>query len=115
MTFRLHQPTIAAIDVLVHSGLAPKPGRPPHPFEVFLPAGAAGNPVDSIILPHQIRTISAGRLRQRYGQLNDTALRRESPKKSWDTLDSATSSSPVPLSILGLSTNRDANGFLILM
>jgi len=80
-----------------------------------LPAGAAGNPADSIILPHQIRTISAGRLRQRYGQLNDTALRRESPKKSWDTLDSATSSSPVPLSILGLSTNRDANGFLILM
>ena len=54
-----------------------KPGRSPHPFEVFLPAGAAGNPVDSIILPHQIRTISAGRLRQRYGQLNDTALRRE--------------------------------------
>src|SRR3989337_2658076 len=40
-----------------------KPGRPLQPFEVFLPAGAAGNPVDSIVLPHQIRTISAGRLR----------------------------------------------------
>ncbi len=58
-----------------------KPGRSPHPFEVFLPAGAAGNPVDSIILPHQIRTISAGRLRQRYGQLNDTSLRREVAEK----------------------------------
>lgn len=28
-----------------------KPGRSPQPFEVFLAAGAAGNPVDSIVLP----------------------------------------------------------------
>ena len=58
-----------------------KPGRPLQPFEVFLPAGAAGNPVDSIVLPHQIRTISAGRLRQRYGRLSDTALRRDVAEK----------------------------------
>ena len=32
-------------------------------------------------MAHQIRTISAGRLGQRYGQLNDTALRREVAEK----------------------------------
>lgn len=58
-----------------------KPGRSPHPFEVFLPAGAAGNPVDSIILPHQIRTISAGRLQRVFGRLSDLSVRREVAEK----------------------------------
>lgn len=58
-----------------------KPGRSAHPFEVFLPAAAAGNPVDSIILPHQIRTISAGRLQRVYGRLSDPSLRREVAEK----------------------------------
>ena len=52
------------------------------PFEVFLPAGAAGNPIDSIILPHQIRTISAGRLERLHGRLSDPALRREVAEKT---------------------------------
>lgn len=54
-----------------------KPGRSPQPFEVFLAAGAAGNPVDSIVLPHQIRTISAGRIHRLFGRLTDPALRHE--------------------------------------
>ena len=58
-----------------------KPGRLPHPFEIFLPAGAAGNPLDSIIPPHQIRTISAGRLQRVYGRLGDPSLRREVAEK----------------------------------
>ncbi|MFQ5899822.1 MAG: type II toxin-antitoxin system PemK/MazF family toxin, partial [Candidatus Methylomirabilia bacterium] len=58
-----------------------KPERSPHPFEVFLPAGAAGNPVDSIVLPHQIRTISGGRLQRVYGRLSDPSLRREVAQK----------------------------------
>jgi len=58
-----------------------KPGRSARPFEVLLPADAAGNPADSVILPHQIRTISAARLRQRYGRLTDPALRREVAEK----------------------------------
>lgn len=58
-----------------------KPGRSPEPFEVFLPAGAAGNPADSIVLPHQIRTISAGRLHRLYGRVTDPSLRREVAEK----------------------------------
>jgi mRNA interferase MazF len=58
-----------------------KPGRSPHPFEILLPVGAAGNPLDSIILPHQIRTISAGRLQRVYGRLGDPSLRREVAEK----------------------------------
>ena len=58
-----------------------KPGRQARPFEVFLPAGAAGNPVDSIVLPHQIRTISALRVRRTYGRLTDPAIRLEIREK----------------------------------
>lgn len=58
-----------------------KPGRQPQPFEVFLPAGAAGNPVDSIILPHQIRTIAAPRIRRLYGRLTDPEFREEVAEK----------------------------------
>lgn len=44
-------------------------------------AGTAGNPVDGIILPHQIRTISASRLQRVYGRLSDPSLRREVAEK----------------------------------
>lgn len=66
-----------------------KPGRSLRPFEVFLPAGAAGNPVDSIVLPHQIRTISAGRLHRLHGRLGDPALRRQVAEKVLQHLDFA--------------------------
>ncbi len=58
-----------------------KPGRLVHPFEVFLPGGSAGNPVDSIVLPHHIRTIAATRLYRLFGRLGDAALRREIAEK----------------------------------
>lgn len=58
-----------------------KPDRSPQPFEVFLPAGVAGNPVDSILLPHQIRTIAAHRTRRLYGRLTDPQLRKEVAEK----------------------------------
>jgi mRNA interferase MazF len=58
-----------------------KSDRKPRPFEVFLPAGAAGNPVDSIVLPHQIRTISALRVRRLYGRLADPAIRLQVREK----------------------------------
>lgn len=58
-----------------------KAGRSPQPFEVLLPAGGAGNPVDSIILPHQVRTISAQRVHRLFGRLTDTGLRREVAEK----------------------------------
>lgn len=58
-----------------------KPDRRPHPFEVFLPAGAAGNPLDSILLPHQIRTIATHRIRRLCGRLTDRELRHEVAEK----------------------------------
>lgn len=58
-----------------------KPDRRPHPFEVFLPAGAAGNPLDSILLPHQIRTIAAHRIHRLCGRLTDRQLRHEVAEK----------------------------------
>ena len=46
-----------------------------YPSEVFLPRGKAGQPRDSIILAHQIRTIAKERLRGLFGYLEDSGLR----------------------------------------
>ncbi len=54
-----------------------KERRRAHLWEILLPAGAAGNTVDSIVLPHQIRTISALRVRRLLGRVTDPDLRQE--------------------------------------
>jgi mRNA interferase MazF len=46
-----------------------------YPSEVLLPAGLAGQPLDSIIMAHQVRTISKERLRRRFGSLQDDSFR----------------------------------------
>ena len=46
-----------------------------YPSEVFLPAGAAGQSRDSIIMAHQVRTISKQRLKNTIGHLDDDSLR----------------------------------------
>jgi len=43
--------------------------------EVLLPAGAAGQPEDSIVMAHQMRTVSNHRLEKLYGELSDPDLR----------------------------------------
>jgi len=48
-----------------------------YPSEVFLPKGKAGQPSDSIIMAHQIRTISKKRLRDLVGYLEDASLQHE--------------------------------------
>ena len=48
-----------------------------YPSEVFLPKGRAGQPSDSIIMAHQIRTISKQRLIGLVGYLEDTQLQHE--------------------------------------
>ncbi len=48
-----------------------------YPSEVFLPQGKAGQPLDSIIMAHQIRTISKRRLKEMLGYLEDNRLRNE--------------------------------------
>jgi mRNA interferase MazF len=46
-----------------------------YPSEVFLPKGKAGQPLDSIIMAHQIRTISKQRFNGLLGYLEDSQLR----------------------------------------
>jgi mRNA interferase MazF len=48
-----------------------------YPSEVLLPQGKAGQPMDSIIMAHQIRTISKQRLTSLLGYLEDHQLRGE--------------------------------------
>lgn len=48
-----------------------------YPSEVLLGAGIAGQPRESIILAHQIRTISKERLGKRLGHLNDLQVQKE--------------------------------------
>ena len=52
-----------------------RPGRRIYSTEVLLPAKKAGQPNDSIILAHQIRTISKVRLKRSYGYLQDEGMR----------------------------------------
>lgn len=47
-----------------------------YPFEVVIPAKRAGNPVESIVMPYQIRTIDKARLLEPLGRVSDTAVRR---------------------------------------
>lgn len=60
--------------------------RKAYPFEVRLPKNSAGNDLDSIIMPQQIRTISKLRLLERRGVLSDVALRREIEDRMLDHL-----------------------------
>lgn len=46
-----------------------------YPSEVFLPHGLAGQPLDSIVMAHQVRTVSKARLGAQIGSLEDVALR----------------------------------------
>jgi mRNA interferase MazF len=46
-----------------------------YPAEVFLPRGVAGQPLDSIIMAHQVRTISKQRLHGLLGYLEDPTRR----------------------------------------
>jgi mRNA interferase MazF len=48
-----------------------------YPSEVFLPAGTAGQPRDSIVMAHQVRTISKQRLSTTLGRLDDPELQRQ--------------------------------------
>lgn len=57
-----------------------------YPFEVVMPAHLAGNPLESIIMPQQMRTISKHRLLSRIGQLEGVALRREIEDRILDHL-----------------------------
>jgi len=48
-----------------------------YPSEILLPERKAGQPLESIVMAHQIRTISKQRLRRLLGYLDDAQLRHE--------------------------------------
>jgi mRNA interferase MazF len=52
-------------------------GRRIYPSEVLLPKGAGGLANDSIVLAHQVRTISKERLGRRIGELASEELREQ--------------------------------------
>src|SRR5947208_2073277 len=52
-------------------------GRRIYSSEVLIPAGRAGQPNDSIVMAHQLRTIAKERLLRTYGSLDDDRLREE--------------------------------------
>jgi mRNA interferase MazF len=52
-----------------------RPGRRIYPTEVLLPPEVAGQPNASIVMAHQIRTLTKERLLETYGRLEDEVLR----------------------------------------
>jgi mRNA interferase MazF len=58
-----------------------------YPAEVALPERAAGQPRESIVLAHQIRTISKQRVARLVGYLTDPSLRRKVQQALRDHLD----------------------------
>ncbi|MEW6034279.1 MAG: type II toxin-antitoxin system PemK/MazF family toxin [Chloroflexota bacterium] len=58
-----------------------------YPCEVLLPAGKAGQPLESIVMAHQIRTISKQRLERLLGYLDDTQLQHEVHRAIKEHLD----------------------------
>jgi len=54
-----------------------KPGRRVYATEVLLPKGTAGLAADSLVMSHQIRTVSRSRLTRRYGTISDPAVRKQ--------------------------------------
>lgn len=58
-----------------------------YPSEILLPEGKAGQPLKSIVMAHQIRTISKQRLGKLLGYLDDTQLRYEVHRAIKEHLD----------------------------
>jgi len=58
-----------------------------YPSEIFLEKGKAGRALDSIIMIHQIRTISKQRLGKVIGHIHDTQIRLEVKKAIKEHLD----------------------------
>ena len=71
--FNRNSGVVTAIPLTKHGGKA----RLLYPYEVLLPERAAGNPVASIAMPHQVRSISKLRLLTRLGVLADPLLQEE--------------------------------------
>lgn len=70
--FSRHFPLVTVLPLTRAAGKR----RPVYAFEVLLPAGMAGNSEESIVMPHQVRTVARSRVRQTLGVLRDPGLRQ---------------------------------------
>ncbi|MHB1191736.1 MAG: type II toxin-antitoxin system PemK/MazF family toxin [Longimicrobiales bacterium] len=80
--FNRHFPLLTVVPLTRSSGKR----RSVYDFEVLLPAGKAGNPHDSIIMPQQIRTVARSRVSGRIGALTDPTLREGVQERLLDHL-----------------------------
>ena len=71
--FNAHFPLVTILPLTKLEGKR----RRVYAFEVEMRAGLAGNPLDSIVMPQQVRTIDKARLQKRIGELADTKVRAE--------------------------------------
>ncbi len=69
--FNRHFPLATVVPLTKREGKR----RPVFSFEVVLPAQVAGNEMESIVMPHQLRTVSLDRLVRRIGRLTAPNLR----------------------------------------
>lgn len=60
-----------------------------YPAEVILKRGVAGQPVDSIVMAHQIRTISKDRVAGAIGHLSEPSIREQVRRALKEHLDLA--------------------------
>ena len=58
-----------------------------YPSEVLIPRGKVGQPLDSIVMAHQIRTISKQRLKGLLGYLEDPQLQQQVRESLREHLD----------------------------
>lgn len=63
--------------------------RKPYTFEVILPRGTVGEEYTSLVMPHQIRTISKMRLLEPFGRVVDEALQEQIENRLLEHLDIA--------------------------
>ncbi len=71
--FNAHFDMVTVVPLTKHAGKV----RRVYPFEVLLPAGAAGNDLESIAMPQQVCTVSKLRLLERIGFLGDPELQEQ--------------------------------------
>jgi mRNA interferase MazF len=80
--FSRHFPLLSVVPLTGSSGKR----RPVYAFEVLLPAGAAGNPRDSIVMPQQVRAVARSRVNGRMAALTDPVLREAVQERLLDHL-----------------------------
>jgi len=90
--FNRHVPLVTVLPLTSLEGKR----RRVYGFEVVLPANAAGNPLESIVMPQQIRTLSRSRINRVLGSLRSPHLRAEVEDRLLEHLGIGFEDEPMP-------------------